>query len=150
MKHEDFRQALEAGDVRLCRRMWASVFPSLPQPGPKEAEASMHMARTGAETVSFKARAYSHSWLTERGYPSQLPDNLKPSANRMYPHVVTSVGISVNTRNPLLKPAMLEVKAAMETAVLDCYANGDTDPIVVSERMAAARQQTMKQLFGRN
>lgn len=148
MRHEDFRAALEAGDVRLCRRMWSSFFPHLPQPGPEEAEAAMHIARTQAETVSFKARAWSHRWLTERDMPSHLPDNLKPSAERMYPRIAEGVGISVNCRNPLLKPAMVEVRKAMEATVADCYANGDTDPAIVRPRMAEARERTLRQLFG--
>lgn len=146
MRQDDFRAALEAGDVRLCRRMWASFFPDMPQPD--DAEAAMHLARTASATVSFKARAWSHRWLTERGLPSQLPDRLKPSAERLYPRIAEGVGISVNCRNPLLKPAMIEVREAMEHAVADCYANGDTDPAIVRPRMAEAREKTLLQLFG--
>jgi hypothetical protein len=149
MKHEDFRAALEAGDVRLVRKMAAAFMPHLPQPKThEEAEATMHAARTAAEFVTFKSRAYSHKWLTERNLPSQLPDNLKPSAERLYPRVVEGVGISVNTRSPWLKPAMIEVRQAMEQAVADCYANGDTDPAIVRPRMFEAREKTMKSLFG--
>lgn len=108
----------------------------------------MHHARTQAETVSFKARAWSHWWLLERGLPSGLPDRLKPSAERVYSRAVEGVGISVNCRNPILKPAMIEVRKTMEAAVEDCYANGDTDPAFVSRRMAEAREKTMRQLFG--
>jgi hypothetical protein len=146
MRHEDFRAALEAGDVRLCKRMWAAFMPHLPEPS--DAEAAMHMARTGAETISFRARAWSHRWLSERDLPSQLPDKLKPSAERIYPRVVEGVGISVNTRSPYLKPAMIEVRHAMEDVVSDCYANGDTDPAIVRPRMNEARERTMRQLFG--
>jgi hypothetical protein len=147
MRQDDFRAALEAGDVRLCKKMWAAFNPHLPQP--EDPEAAMHMARTVAETVSFKARAYSHCWLTERGLPSQLPDRLKPSAERLYPRPVEAVGISVNCRNPWLKPAMVEVREAMEAIVSDCYANGDTNPLIVKPRMQEARERTMRQLFGR-
>lgn len=149
MRHDDFRAALEAGDARLVRRMWAAFMPNLPQPKPQDAEAAMHMARTAAETVSLKARAWSHKWLSERGLPSQLPDKLKPSAERLYPRIVEGVGISVNCRNPFLKPAMAEVRRSMEDAVADSYANGDTDPVRVKARMLEARQRTMRQLFGR-
>jgi hypothetical protein len=148
VKHEDFRAALEAGDVRLVRKMWSSFFPGMPQPKPEHAETVMHMARTVSETVSLKARAYSHKWLCERNLPSQLPDKLRPAAERMYPRVVEGVGISVNCRNPLLKPAMLEVRKSMEDAVADAYANGDTDPALVSRLMAEARAKTEKKLFG--
>jgi hypothetical protein len=36
MRHEDFRAALEAGDVRLVRKMWAAFMPHLPQPKPSK------------------------------------------------------------------------------------------------------------------
>lgn len=144
MRHEDFRAALEAGDVRQCRRMWSAFMPHLPQP--ENAEAAMHMARTAAATVSLKARAWSHRWLTERGLPSQLPDKLKPSAERLYPRVVEGVGISVNARSEWLKPAMVEIRHAMEDAVADCYANGDRDPLIVRPRMFEAREGALKQL----
>lgn len=150
MRHEDFRAALEAGNVRLLRRMWSTWFPHLPQPTTAEqAEAVMHHARTQAETISFKARAWSHRWLTERALPSGLPDRLRPSAERVYSRVVEGVGISVNCRNPILKPAMIEVRKAMENAVADCYASGETDPAIVRPRMAEAREKTMHSLFGR-
>jgi hypothetical protein len=148
MKHEDFRVALEAGDIRLCRKMWAAFMPHLPVPSAEQAETVMHHARTGAETISFKARAWSHRWLCERGLPSALPDKLKPSAERLYPVVAEGVGISVNSRNPYLKPAMVEVRQSMEMVVADCYANGDRDPAIVGPRMNAARDRTMRQLFG--
>lgn len=120
----------------------------MPQPKPEHAEAAMHMARTGADTIAFKHRAYSHNWLKERGLPSQLPDWLKPSADRLYPTVVEGVGISVNSRNPFLQPAMLEVQGAMENVVADMYANGDTDPVKVKKRMLEARESVMSSLFG--
>lgn len=149
MRHEEFRRALETGDVRLCRRMWSAWFPNMPAPKTaEEAEISMHMARTLSETITFKARAWSHRWLTERGLPSQMPDRLRPSAERLYPRVAEGVGISVNARNPYLKPAMLEVRQAMSDAVEDCYANGDTAPAIVRPRMFEAREKTMKALFG--
>lgn len=148
MKQDDFRAALEAGDVRLVRKMWAAFMSHLPQPSAEDAEVAMHMARTVSETVSFKARAWSYRWLSERGLPSQLPDRLKPSAERMCPRVVEGVGISVNTSSPWLKPAMVEVRKSMEDVVTDCYANGDTAPAVVRPRMFEAREKTMRQLFG--
>lgn len=148
MMHDDFRAALEAGDVRLVRKMWAASMPHLPQIEAKDAETAMHMARTQAETVSFKARAWSHRWLSERGLPSGLPDRLKPSAERIYPRIAEAVGISVNFRSAFMKPAAVEVRQAMETVVADCYANGDTAPAIVRPRMFAARDKAMRSLFG--
>lgn len=140
-----FRDALERGDLTYLRRYWAELMPGFPQASDGEAEATMHHARTGAESVSFKARAYSHRWLEERAYPSGLPDHLKPKAERMYPQTVGAVGISVNA-SPYLKPAALEVRHAMENAVSEAYADGRTDPAFVKERMQEARTRAWKQL----
>lgn len=149
MRQDDFRAALEVGDVRLVRKMWAAFMPHLPQPSAKDAEAAMHAARTAADTVSFKARAWSHRWLSELGLPSLLPDRLRPRAERACPRVATSVGISVNFRSPWMRPAAAEVRGAMEAAVEDCYANGDTDPAIIQRHMFAAKDRTMHALFGK-
>lgn len=139
----EFRALLEAGDVDALVKAWRQVAPHLPQPRNRdEAEITMHMARTGAELVSLSARRYSHDWLTERMLPSQLPTELVPT-------IAEAVGISVNFGSSYLKPAALEVRSAMETAVEDCYANGDTAVSVVRAQMHAARDKTMKALFGR-
>lgn len=115
----------------------------------EQAEIVMHMARTQAESLPLRARAYSHCWLTERALPSQLPDALKPSAERLYPVVVDAVGISVNTKNEYLRPAMLEVRGAMEYAVADAFADNRKDSPFVTQRMNEARERTMRALFGR-
>ena len=80
--------------------------------------------------------------------PSHLPDDLKPKAERMYPRIAEGVGISVNVRNPLLKPAATEVRKAMEDAVSDAYADGRTDPAFVTKRMQEARDKTWRALMG--
>lgn len=148
-KQDDFREALEAGDVRRLRRMWSSFCPHLPQPRTAEqAETVMHHARTQAENISFKARAWSHRWLTERELPSGLPDQLKPQAERVYPRVVEAVGISVNIKNPLLKPVGAAVQRAMGDAVEEAYADRRTDPVFVKARMQEARERTFKALLG--
>lgn len=141
-----FRDALERGDVPYLCRYWHEVLPGMPQPSPADAEMVMHHARTGAKSVSLKARAYSHRWLEERGLPSGLPDALKPKAERMYPREVGAVGISVNVRNEYLKPAAIEVREAMEYAVHDAYADGREEPEFVRQRMAEAKAKTWKAL----
>lgn len=147
----EFRQLLEAGDVDALRSAWHRLMPHLPQLKTREeAEIAMHMARTGASTVTLRARAYSHRWLVERGHQSQLPDELKPKAERMYPVIVEGVGIFIETRNDFLKPALLEVRGAMEDAVNDAYAEGRTEPSFVKARMEEARTKTMQLLFGGN
>lgn len=146
-----FRNLLEAGDVDGLRSAWYSIMPGMPQPESREAaEVTLHMARTSAESVSLDKRAWSHRWLTERGLPSQLPDRLRKSAERMYPVIRVGVGISCNTRMPELQPAMAEIRTAMENVVLEADADGKLeDSAFVSLRMNEARIKARKQLFGR-
>lgn len=145
----EFAQLLEAGDVDALRKAWHRVAPNMPQPVTRgDAEIVMHMARTAAETVKLEARAYSHQWLIERGHPSQLPDSLRPKAERMHPVVVGAVGISVNFRSKLLQGAASSVQMAMSNAVEECYADGRKEPEFVARRMAEAKDREMKALFG--
>lgn len=147
--HSEFQRALAEGDVRLLRRIWRTVFPHLPEPkDAAEAEATMHVARTAAESVPLKARAYSHRWCEERGLPSQLPDKLKPSAERMYPKIVEAVGIACKTSKDWLKPAMPIIEKAMTDVVEDAFASGERDPGLIRDRIQFARTDTMKRLFG--
>lgn len=150
MSHVQFRALLEEGDVDGLVRGWRELFPGMPQPASREqAEIVMHRARTEAASITLRARAYSHRWLTERNFPSGLPDRLKPSAERLYPRRVAGVGISVNTRSPILRPAMIEVRKAMEGAVLEAEADGRlTDDAFVATRMAAAKDRELRALFG--
>lgn len=149
--HEQFRSCLEAGDLPGLRAIWAVAAPHLPQDlSETDAEIVMHHARTSTRTVSLKARAYSHRWLLERNLPSALPDRLKPRAEQLYPRSVTGVGISINARNPLLKPATVLIRTAMEGAVEEVYADGKGDDVpLVKERMAVAREVETRKLFGR-
>lgn len=149
MSAATFRQLLLDGDVSGIMAAWGTFAPGMPQPESRDhAEAAMHMARTSTESLPIRPRAYSHRWLTERDLPSQLPDRLKPSAERMFPVVVDAVGISVNAKNPFFKPAMLEVRGAMEAAVEDAYAEGRKEPVFVRARMNEARDLTYRKLFG--
>lgn len=145
-----FRDLLEAGDVRSLRRYWAEKAPNMPQPkSAEEAEIVMHRARTEAESVAFRHRAYSHAWLCERCLPSGLPDRLKPSAEKLYPVEKLGVMISVNFKSRWMKPAANEVRGAMEHAVLEAEADGLlANSAHVSARMADAREKTMRALFG--
>ena|SRR5690242_9128453 len=146
-----FQALLEAGDVDGLRKAWLKAAPHLPQPASREvAETTMHYARTTGATISFEKRAYSHAWLTERSLPSGLPDNLRPKAERMYPRVASTVGISVNARSPFLQPIVGEVREAMQDAVLEAEADGKLDDVQhVKARMAEARDKTYRALAGR-
>jgi hypothetical protein len=145
-----FRDLLEAGDVASLRRYWAEKAPNMPQPkNAGEAEIVMHRARTEAESVAFRHRAYSHAWLCERSLPSGLPDRLKPSAEKLYPVVKTGVMISVNFKSAWMRPAAGEVHGAMAAAVLEAEADGRLeDAAHVSARMRMAREKTLRALFG--
>lgn len=125
-------------------------MPHLPQPENfAAAEIAMHMARTQAAKVTFRARAYSHRWLLERGFPSQLPDELKPRAERLYPEVVECVGVFVGTpTSDVLKPVAVAVRDAMLDAVQDAQALGEQNPDVIRSRALEARSATLKTLLG--
>lgn len=143
------RQVLEEGDLRTLRRMHAHLFPHLPQPkNRRETEVTLHMARTVSDSLNFKLRAYSHRWLSERGYPSQLPDRLKPRAERLYPREVHAVGIALDTSSKLLAPAIPLIRTAMENSVMESYADGVTDPKVIKARFLEAGEREKKALFG--
>jgi hypothetical protein len=146
-----FRNLLEAGDVDGCRAFFAANASHLPQAETREqAEIVMHRARTETESVTLRARAYSHRWLCERDLPSGLPDALKPAADRLYPERKVSVGISVNFRSPFMKGAETLVRGAMENAVLDADAHGRIeDAVFVTARMKEAKDGAMRALFGR-
>ena len=150
MKINTFRNLLEAGDVDGCRAFFAANAAHLPQAETREqAEIVMHRARTEAESVSLKARAYSHRWLCERAMPSGLPDDLKPAAERLFSVRKVSVGISVNFRSPWMKPAEGQIRGAMEGAVFDADAHGRIeDAAFVSARMKEAKERAMRALFG--
>lgn len=147
---DQFRQALERGDAAELWRIWAHAFPNMP--GPKtyaQAEIVMHRARTEARSMPLKVRAYSHSWLCERGIPSALPDNLRPKAERMYPRIVAAVGIAVKVP-AIIAPVGLAVQKAMSDAVLELQADGvalDNRPLVHA-RMFEARERTLNKLLG--
>lgn len=144
-----FRHCLETLDVEGVRRLWAHASPHLTQPkDDAEALASLHMARTQCDALPLKARAYSHRWLTEQGLPSQLPDTLKQSAERLYPRVVTAVGLAISLGNDALKPAADMIRAAMNAEIEDCYASKREAPDYVKPRMNAVGEKERRKLFG--
>ena len=140
--HEHFRAALESLDVGLARKIWAHAMPHLPQPQTDdEALLSMHIARTGMKKMPFRKRAYSHAWLVERGLPSQLPDFLRPAADRMYPQPTAAVGIAVRNTTPVA----LAIRGAMEDAVRDA---GVANPPLTKRAILSARAKARKHLLG--
>lgn len=149
MHSAELRRCLEQIDVVGIRELWQHVSPHLLQPqSDLEALAAIHMARTSSQSLAFKLRAYSHRWLLDHELPSQLPDELKPKAERIYPVVARAVGISVNSKSELFKPIVSMVRGAMEDSVKESYADGRTDPVFIKTRMMEARKTVVKQLLG--
>ena len=141
----EMMRCLEECDVVAIRKLWRHIALYLHQPATDhEAEATIHRARTEMPSMRFRLRAYSHRWLVDNGYPSALPDELRPRAERIYPSIVEGVGIAVKTSSPI-KKIILE---AMSVSVLDAYTEKIVNPIFVKERIMAAREKTIKKLFG--
>jgi hypothetical protein len=141
----EFRNILVSLDIDGAVSFWSQLFPGHPVPASrKEVLVAMHMARTSASSINFQERAYSHHWLQDHNFPSLLPDPLKPRAERLYPKLVGGVGISVNSKYPVVRNA---IQGAMTNAVLEAYADGhEDDPETVKKRMLEARQRERKGL----
>ena len=134
----ELRRILIECDIPGLLRLWANLFPAYPQPMSKEAALrTLHLARTKAESVPMNLRRWSHIWLTERNLPSLLPDKDHP------PKKVSAVGIGVRSTYPEVAKA---IHGAMENAVEDAYAEGQTDPEFVGARMREARARERKAL----
>jgi hypothetical protein len=140
--NDHFRRALEDCDIALARKIWAHAMPHLPQPkDDAQALVMLHHARTQASSIAFKLRAYSHAWLCERGYPSGLPDELRPRAERIYPRIASVVGIATRTRSDLA----LAVRTAMSGAVMEAVEDRRIDDApFVRSRMSEARAKVLR------
>jgi hypothetical protein len=137
---------LEAADVDGMRRLWRKIGAGYPQHDDRGTLIAIHMARTACEAVRFPYRAWSHAWLIDHGLPSQLPDELKPRAQRMHPVTQHAVGIAVKSKFPIVQT---EVTKAMQGAVLEAEADGRlADSPHVRARMAEARAYIKRKLFG--
>ena len=130
-----FRDALAQCDAARLGELWRHVFAHLPQPANHaELEIMLHRARTIAGSLTLKDRLYSHRWLEERGYPSGLPDGLRPEPIR--PRIIETIGISVNARIPAMGR---EIHGAMVNVAGEMQADGVTDYPFIRQRMLAAR-----------
>ena len=146
----ELQRVAESLDVPGARRVWKAIAPHLPQPGgDHEVLIMLHHARTQSDTIAFKHRAYSHAWLGDRAIPSGLPDHLKPRAERLYPRVVSAVGIGVLAMSRVVAPIANQIRTSMEDAVLEAEADGKLlDSPHVRRRMAEAKERTVKKLVG--
>ena len=142
----EFQAALIDGNAKLCGELWAHQFPNMPRPvSLGEREATMHVARTAADSVPLAKRLYSHAWLEERAMRSSLPDELRPEPTG--PVIVPSVGISVNTSSKSadrIEEAKY-IEGVMAAAAEDAMLSGITDPARVSRIMWDARAKSLGQ-----
>lgn len=145
------RECLETANAHDARELWAKAAPHLPQPkDDAEALKTIHYARTVSEAISDSLRCYSHCWLLDHGLPSGLPDRLKAKAEQVYPRIASAVGLAVRMRDVGEAPAGIEIRKAMEHAVLEAEADGRlTDSPFVKRRVEEARAKERRKLFGR-
>jgi hypothetical protein len=144
MHADEFRRCLLELDVPGIRQIWRHVAPHLPHQSDDQILATLHAARTQANSIPHHLRFYSHQWLSERDLPSGLPDELRPLAQRMYPRTVSAVGIGVRSLFGKQRPLAAALEAAMADAVREAYAEGKTDPAFVRARMQEARNKILK------
>ena len=147
---KEFRCCLEDLDIPTMRRLWKFVQPNLPQPtSDRETLVAIHIARTQASSIKERLRFYSHRWLLDEGYPSMLPDKLKPRAEREYPQIVEGVGIAVRGLSPLSQSVAPIIRRAMEDVVLDAYAGtSSVNPVKLKKHMMDARSCAYKKFLG--
>lgn len=102
-------RALEEGDVKFILRNWSTLFPAYPAPkDEEEAEITLHVARTAAQSVQMELRNYSHKWLMERGYPSMLPQHLREIAVKGQTGIGVSLRGSIGQRLPVDEAGEME------------------------------------------
>lgn len=144
------RDYLERCDVAGVRKLWAALAPHLPQPANDyETMVMIHRARTEAATVSMRQRAYSHQWLLANGLPSGLPPRLRPRAERMDFAFAFGVGIGLKSCGVGEKRQLgASLQQAMGSAVEAAFAEGETRPAKLRERMAEARARVLRQAGG--
>lgn len=149
-----FRRCLEEVDVPGMRKLHAHVMPHLPAGSDQNILVSIHYARTQAESMPLKARAWSHRWLLDHGYPSGLPDHLKPSAEREYPRVVEATGFTMRFGSPLMQeilaPIVPLVSKAVEDVILDEYSGAVVrrDHDRIRGRVLEAKRTAVRRLVG--
>lgn len=138
----EFRSALADGDALRVAELWGELFPQMPQPeNTDECEVVLHQARTAAESLRLEKRLYSHAWLDERGWPSQLPDDLRPPPQRRgKPVIVSAVGVSVNAMNAGRRDEAKAVEKVMADAAGEMVSCGILDRDRIVARMWEARR----------
>jgi hypothetical protein len=149
--HAEMQRCILELDAVAVQKLWRHIAPHMSQPqSDEEALAGLHMARTGLAAAPFPARAYSHSWLMERGLPSQLPDRLKPRAERLYPWIVTAAAFSINFRSKFLRPIESLVTGAISKRMCELWAEHKKAPDaqLVLKEICDTKNATIKKLVG--
>jgi len=134
----EFRRCLVDCDTEGVRKIWKHVAPNMPLlETDEDTLICIHITRTATERLPFRFRAYSHSWLRERFpvNPSQIPDSLKPRAERMYPRIVSAVGICVAGFGNKKTEYHHYVSKKLCDVVAEMYADGIEDPDLIKARM---------------
>lgn len=135
MQHaSEFRRCLLTADVSGVMRIWAHSNPHLPQPSPNEALIQLHMARVEAKSIPPKLKAYSVSFLDERGYRKIGGRWIEGEPRAVEPAM--SVGIASKSSYPEVREVIMRV---MQDALLNEMAKGVTDPLAQRAKMLAAR-----------
>jgi hypothetical protein len=138
----EMRRCLIDCDVAQMRKLDNHLMPHLSHQDDAEVLVAIHMARTLVNFIPIKLRAYSHRWLLDQNYPSGLPDQLKPLAERSYPRVVACVGIASQSGPGRKTRFNRAVEKIMSDAVLETYADGhENEPDVVKARMLEKRAE---------
>ena len=137
-----FRDCLDSGDAVRLLKIYGTVFPKMPAPKDvEEAWVVLHQARTGAESVRLEKRLYSHAWLVERRLKSSLPDELRPPKQRVFPIIVSAVGVAVkafSSRADRVEEAA-SLERVMARAAGDMIRDGIFDRARIAPVMWAAR-----------
>ena len=138
-------------DIDAAQRLWHHMAPHMAKPESDEQTLMvLHMARTALDSAKFEARAYSHAWLCERSLPSQLPDKLKPRADRLYPRIVTAAAYSINFKSSFLKPIKSLVMKAIDERMNELWADSKKTPDaqLVLKEICDTKNNIMRALVG--
>lgn len=130
------RECLARMDVGFAHKYWSEMFPG--QKSPKnyaETRICLHIARTACESSRLSDRLWSHQWLTERQFPSKLPNELRPDFGGSV--IVSAVGLVVDTNKSdrASQERVIAIRTAMENAINEMYSHGIEDPVQVSKYM---------------
>lgn len=140
------RRCLVDCDVVQMRKLDQHLMPHLREMSDGEVLITIHITRTFSDFIPFRLRAYSHRWLLDHGYPSKLPDELKPRAERIYPQVIEGVGVAVKSSS---KPLADLIRDEMSNAVMDFYAdNRSPNPLKVRKRVLEVKDKILHKLLG--